>query len=209
MATKSRYDVVIVGARCAGATLATFVAEPGLPSCSWTGTGFRAIRSCRLIRSIRQVWTFSTTRVSATQSARWRRRRILCGCEKTRPSSTSSFRWRAENRRPARLDGLLQDAAASAGVRSLTNGVTSLLRDGSACRRASRRADRSRGEFGRPRVEPTAAFHDRTPGRCRRSTSCTMPRAQCIGGSERSCVLAHGSSLSIRDESQTPRVTFK
>jgi flavin-dependent dehydrogenase len=29
MATESRYDVVIVGARCAGATLATFLARGG------------------------------------------------------------------------------------------------------------------------------------------------------------------------------------
>ena len=65
--------------------------EPALPSCSWTRTHFRRIRFCRLIPSIRQVSTSSTRSVSATQSARWRRRRTSCGCERTTPSSTSSF----------------------------------------------------------------------------------------------------------------------
>ena len=63
----------------------------GLRSCSWTRTNFRAIKSCRPIRSIRQASTFSTSWVSATQSARWRRRHISCGCGRTTPSSTLNF----------------------------------------------------------------------------------------------------------------------
>ena len=82
--------------------------------------------------SIRQASTFSTMSVLALQSARMHRRRASCGCERTTPSSTSSFpatelRYRPRRRR---LDGLLQDAAASAGVevRDQTR-VTALVRE--------------------------------------------------------------------------------
>ena len=106
---------------------------PGRLSCSWTRTDFRAIRFCRLTPSIRPVSTCSTTWVSATPSARWRRRRTSCGCERTTPSLTIEFSGgRAEYcPRRKRLDGLLQDAAAAAGVEVLDRTrVTSLVRDG-------------------------------------------------------------------------------
>ena len=110
-----------------------FSPEPALQSCSWTRTDCGAIRFCRRTLSIRQVWTFSTRWASAAQSGQSRRPHTSYGCERTKPSSTSSFPRREPSTCPrrARLDGLLQDAAASAGVevRDRTQ-VTSLVRDG-------------------------------------------------------------------------------
>ena len=100
MATESRYDVVIVGARCAGATLATFLARAGASVLLLDKDRLPSDQILSTTRSIRPVWTFSTRWVSATQSARWRRRRISCGCE-TRPSSTSSFPMRERSTVPA------------------------------------------------------------------------------------------------------------
>jgi menaquinone-9 beta-reductase len=133
MTTQSRHDVVIVGARCAGATLATFLARagasvllldkdplqidqilsthtihpPGLDVLDEVGVGdaVRAVAPPIHIVRLRKNDAFVDFEFSGGRAEYCPRRK--------------------------RLDGLLQDAAASAGVEVLDRTrVTSLVRDG-------------------------------------------------------------------------------
>jgi flavin-dependent dehydrogenase len=133
MTTESRYDVVIVGARCAGATLATLLARAGasvllldkdrLPSDQILSThtihppGLDILDEVGVGAAVRAV-------APATHTVRLRKNDAFVDIE------FSGGRAEYCPRRK-RLDGLLQDAAASAGVEVLDRTrVTSLLRDG-------------------------------------------------------------------------------
>jgi menaquinone-9 beta-reductase len=127
------HDVVIVGARCAGATLATFLARAGasvllldkdrLPSDQVLSThtihppGLDVLDDVGVGDAVRAV-------APPTRIIRLRKNDVFVDIEFSRS--------RAEYcPRRARLDGLLQDAAASAGVEVLDRTrVTSLVRDG-------------------------------------------------------------------------------
>ncbi len=133
MSTESRHDVVIVGARCAGATLATLLARAGasvllldkdrLPSDQILSThtihppGIDVLDDVGVGDAVRAV-------APPTHIVRLRKNDAFVDIE--------FAGGRAEYRpRRARLDGLLQDAAASAGVEVLDRTrVTSLVRDG-------------------------------------------------------------------------------
>jgi len=133
MTTQSRYDVVIVGARCSGATLATFLARagasvllldkdarstdqilsthtihpPGLDVLDEVGVGdaVRAVAPPMHLVRLRKNEAFVDIEFSGGKAEYCPRR--------------------------ARLDRLLQDAAVSAGVEVLDRiRVTSLVRDG-------------------------------------------------------------------------------
>jgi flavin-dependent dehydrogenase len=133
MTTQSRHDVVIVGARCAGATLATFLARSGasvllidkdrLPSDQILSThtihppGLDVLDAVGVGDAVRAV-------APPTHIVRLRKNDAFVDIE------FSSARAEYCPRR-ARLDGLLQDAAASAGVEILDRTrVASLVRDG-------------------------------------------------------------------------------
>lgn len=61
MTAREQFDLIVVGARCAGAALATFSAGFwGLAFSSSTGTGCLLIRSCRPTRFTRLVSTYWT-----------------------------------------------------------------------------------------------------------------------------------------------------
>ena len=133
MSTESRHDVVIVGARCAGATLATLLARAGasvllldkdrLPSDQILSThtihppGIDVLDDVGVGDAVRAV-------APPTHIVRLRKNDAFVDIE--------FAGGRAEYcPRRARLDGLLQDAAASAGVEVLDRTrVTSLVRDG-------------------------------------------------------------------------------
>ena len=133
MTAEARYDVVIVGARCAGATLATCLARAGasvllldkdrLPSDQILSThtihppGIDVLDSVGVGAAVRAV-------APPTHIVRLRKNDAAVDVE--------FADGRAEYcPRRKRLDGLLQDAAASAGVELLDQTrVTSLVRDG-------------------------------------------------------------------------------
>ena len=133
MTTQSRYDVVIVGARCAGATPATLLARGGasvllldkdrLPSDQILSThtihppGLDVLDDVGVGDAVRAV-------APPTHIVRLRKNDAFV--------DIGFPRDRAEYcPRRKRLDGLLQDAAVSAGVHVLDQTrVTSLMRDG-------------------------------------------------------------------------------
>jgi flavin-dependent dehydrogenase len=133
MTAEARYDVLIVGARCAGATLATFLARAGasvllldkdrLPSDQILSThtihppGIDVLDSVGVGDAVRAV-------APPTRVVRLRKNDAAVDVE--------FGDERAEYcPRRQRLDGLLQDAATSAGVELLDQTrVTSLVRDG-------------------------------------------------------------------------------
>jgi len=133
MAMESRYDVVIVGARCAGATLSTFLARGGasvllldrdrLPSDQVLSThtihppGLDVLDDVGVGDAVRAV-------APPTHIVRLQKNEAFVDIQF--PDERAEYCPRR-----ARLDGLLQDAAASAGVEVLDRTrVTSLLRDG-------------------------------------------------------------------------------
>src|SRR5687767_1378884 len=133
MPTESHHDVVIVGARCAGATLATFVARGGasvllldkdrLPSDHILSThtihppGLHVLDDLGVGDAVRAV-------APPTRLVRLRKNDAFVDIEF--PGERAEYCPRR-----ARLDALLQDAAVSAGVELLDRTrVTSLLRDG-------------------------------------------------------------------------------
>jgi flavin-dependent dehydrogenase len=133
MTSQARYDVVIVGARCAGATLATFLARAGasvllldkerLPSDQILSThtihppGLDVLDDVGVGHAVRAV-------APPMYVVRLRKNDAVVDYE--------FAGGRAEYcPRRKRLDGLIQDAAASAGVEVLDQRrVTSLVRDG-------------------------------------------------------------------------------
>jgi flavin-dependent dehydrogenase len=133
MTTQSRYDVVIVGARCAGATLATFLARAGASVLLLDKDPLSTdqILSTHTIHPpgldvLDQVGVGDAVRAVAppTHIVRLRKNDAFVDIE------FSGGRAEYCPRR-ARLDGLLQDVAASAGVEVLDHTrVTSLVRDG-------------------------------------------------------------------------------
>ena len=161
--------------------------EPGRPSCSWTRTDYRAIRSCPRIPSILRAWTCSTRWVSATPSARWHRPIHIVRLRKNDAVVDYGFAGgRAEYcPRRKRLDGLLQDAAASAGVEVLgpNPGDFTRARRRPCGRSASRRTGGSGARLpgGSRRGSRRPSFHRRTRRSRRRNTSPTMPRERCSG----------------------------
>ena len=122
MATESRYDVVIVGARCAGATLATFLARAGasvlvldkdrLPSDQILSThtihppGLDVLDDVGVGDAVRAV-------APPTRIIRLRKNESFVDIEC--PDGRAEYCPRR-----ARLDGLLQDAAVSAESSSLS-----------------------------------------------------------------------------------------
>ena len=133
MTTQSRYDVVIVGARCAGATLATFLARAGA-SVLLLDKDPRSTDQILSTHTIHppgldvldEVGVGDAVRAVAppTHLVRLRKNDAFVDIE------FSGGRAEYCPRR-SRLDGLLQDAAASAGVEVLDHTrVTSLVRDG-------------------------------------------------------------------------------
>ena len=133
MTALSRHDVVIVGARCAGATLATFLARAGASVLLLDKDRLRSdqILSTHTIHPpgldvLDEVGVGGAVRAVAppTHVVRLRKNEAFVDIEF--PPERAEYCPRR-----ARLDGLLQDAAASAGVevRDRTQ-VTSLVRDG-------------------------------------------------------------------------------
>jgi flavin-dependent dehydrogenase len=133
MTTQSRYDVVIVGARCAGATLATFLARAGasvvlldkdprstdqiLSTHTIHPPGVDVLDELGVGNAVRAV-------APPTHLVRLRKNDAFVDIEF--PGDRAEYCPRR-----SRLDGLLQDAAASAGVEFLDHTrVTSLVRDG-------------------------------------------------------------------------------
>jgi 2-polyprenyl-6-methoxyphenol hydroxylase-like FAD-dependent oxidoreductase len=133
MTTRSDFDVVIVGARCAGASLATFLARAGasvvlldkdqLPSDQVLSThtvhppGLDVLDQLGVGDAVRAV-------APPTHIVRLRKNDAFVDIEF--PGGRAEY---CPRRR--RLDGLLQEAAASAGVEILDRTrVTSLVRDG-------------------------------------------------------------------------------
>jgi menaquinone-9 beta-reductase len=133
MTTHARHDVIVVGARCAGATLATFLARAGasvllldkdrLPSDQVLSThtihppGLDVLDEVGVGDAVRAV-------APATRLVRLRKNDAVVDIE------FSGGRAEYCPRR-ARLDALLQDAAASAGVEVLDRTrVTAVVRDG-------------------------------------------------------------------------------
>jgi flavin-dependent dehydrogenase len=133
MTTQSRHDVIVVGARCAGATLATFLARAGasvllmdkdrLPSDQIVSThtihppGLDVLDEVGVGAAIRAV-------APPTHIVRLRKNDAFVDIEF--PPERAEYCPRRK-----RLDGLLQDAAASAGAQILDQTrVTSLLREG-------------------------------------------------------------------------------
>jgi menaquinone-9 beta-reductase len=133
MTTQSRHDVVIVGARCAGATLATFLARAGASVLLLDKDRLRSdqVLSTHTIHPpgidiLDAVGVGEAVRAVAppTHVVRLRKNEAFVDIEF--PPDRAEYcprRWR--------LDGLLQDAAASAGVEVVDQTrVISLVRDG-------------------------------------------------------------------------------
>ena len=147
MNTHSRHDVVIVGARCAGATLATFLARAGASVLLLDKDPLRSdqILSTHTIHPpgidvLDEVGVGDAVRAVAppTYLVRLRKNSAFVDIE-------FADRRAEYCPRRARLDGLLQDAAVSAGVEVLDRTrVTSLVRDGD--RVVGVRATRSAGQ---------------------------------------------------------------
>ncbi len=171
MTTQSRHDVVIVGARCAGATLATFLARAGASVLLLDKDPLQTdqILSTHTIHPpgldvLDEVGVGDAVRAVAPPShiVRLRKNDAFVDCE------FSGGRAEYCPRRK-RLDGLLQDAAASAGVEVLDRTrVTSLVRDGD--RVVGVQAEGSGGPGTRIPGEPRCgsrrpSFHGRAPGR--------------------------------------------
>jgi menaquinone-9 beta-reductase len=133
MTTQSRFDVLIVGARCAGATLATFLARAGASVLLLDKDQLRSdqILSTHTIHPpgldvLDEVGVGDAVRAVAppTHVLRLRKNEAFV--------DIGFAGGRAEYcPRRARLDGLLQGTAASAGVEVVDRTrVTSLVRDG-------------------------------------------------------------------------------
>ena len=132
MATESCYDVVIVGARCAGATLATFLARGGasvllldkdrLPSDQVLSTHTIHPPGLDILDDV-GVGEAVRAEAPPTRIVRLRKNDAFVDIEFPRHRAEYCPRRR-------RLDGLLQDAAASAGVevRDQTR-VTAVVRE--------------------------------------------------------------------------------
>jgi flavin-dependent dehydrogenase len=133
MSLKSRHDVVIVGARCAGATLATFLARAGASVLLLDKDRLASdqILSTHTIHPpgmdvLDDVGVGDAVRAVAPPTHIVRLRKNDAFVDIQFPGGRAEYCPRR-----ARLDGLLQDAAASAGVEVLDRTrVTSLLRDG-------------------------------------------------------------------------------
>ena len=131
--TTQIYDVVIVGARCAGATLATLLARAGASVVLLDKDPLRSdqILSTHTIHPpgldvLDDVGVGDAVRAVAppTHVVRLRKNETFVDIEF--PAERAEYCPRR-----ARLDGLLQDAAASAGVEVLDRTrVTSLMREG-------------------------------------------------------------------------------
>jgi flavin-dependent dehydrogenase len=131
--TAQSYDVVIVGARCAGATLATFLARTGASVLLLERDRLRSdqVLSTHTIHPpgldvLDEAGVGDAVRAVAppTHVVRLRKNKTFVDIEF--PEGRAEYCPRR-----ARLDGLLQDAAASAGVEVLERTrVTSLVRDG-------------------------------------------------------------------------------
>jgi 2-polyprenyl-6-methoxyphenol hydroxylase-like FAD-dependent oxidoreductase len=131
--TTQVYDVVIVGARCAGATLATFLARAGASVVLLDKDPLRSdqILSTHTIHPpgldvLDEVSVGDAVREVAppTHVVRLRKNDTFVDIEF--PEGRAEYCPRR-----ARLDGLLQDAASSAGIQVLDRTrVTSLVRDG-------------------------------------------------------------------------------
>jgi menaquinone-9 beta-reductase len=131
--TTQVYDVVIVGARCAGATLATFLVRAGASVLLLEKDRLRSdqILSTHTIHPpgldvLDEVGVGDAVRAVAppTHVVRLRKNETFVDIEF--PAERAEYCPRR-----ARLDGLLQDAAASAGVEILDRTrVISLVRDG-------------------------------------------------------------------------------
>jgi 2-polyprenyl-6-methoxyphenol hydroxylase-like FAD-dependent oxidoreductase len=133
MVPQPRHDVVVVGARCAGATLATLLARAGASVLLLDSDPLRSdqILSTHTIHPpgidvLDEVGVGEAVRSVAppTHVVRLRKNEAFVDIEF--PAGRAEYCPRR-----ARLDGLLQDAARSAGVEILDRTrVTSLLRDG-------------------------------------------------------------------------------
>jgi 2-polyprenyl-6-methoxyphenol hydroxylase-like FAD-dependent oxidoreductase len=133
MTSQARYDVVIVGARCAGATLGTFLARAGasvllldkdrLPSDQVLSTHTIHPPGMDVLDS---VGVGAAVRAAAPPTHIVRLRKNDAAVDVEFGDGRAEYCPRRK-----RLDGLLQDAAASAGVELLDQTrVTSLVRDG-------------------------------------------------------------------------------
>jgi 2-polyprenyl-6-methoxyphenol hydroxylase-like FAD-dependent oxidoreductase len=131
--TTQVHDVVIVGARCAGATLATFLARAGASVVLLDKDPLRSdqILSTHTIHPpgldvLDDVGVGDAVRAVAPPTHLVRLRKNDTFVDIGFPEGRAEYCPRR-----ARLDGLLQDAAASAGVQVLDRTrVTSLVRDG-------------------------------------------------------------------------------
>jgi len=133
MATKPRYDVIIVGARCAGATLATLLAKAGASVLllDKDRRGTDQILSTHTIHPpgldvLDDVGVGAAVRAVAPPTHVVRLRKNDAFVDIEFPHDRAEYcprRWR--------LDALLQDAAVSAGVELIDQTrVTSLVREG-------------------------------------------------------------------------------
>jgi flavin-dependent dehydrogenase len=133
MTTEARVDVVIVGARCAGATLATFLARAGASVLLLEKDPLRTdqILSTHTIHPpgldvLDEVGVGEAVRAVAPPTHIVRLRKNDAFVDIEFPDGRAEYCPRR-----SRLDGLLQDAAASAGVEVLEQTrVASLVRDG-------------------------------------------------------------------------------
>jgi menaquinone-9 beta-reductase len=133
MTSQARYDVVIVGARCAGATLGTFLARAGaavllldkdrLPSDQVLSTHTIHPPGMDVLE---RVGVGAAVRAAAPPTHIVRLRKNDAAVDVEFGDGRAEYCPRRK-----RLDGLLQDAAAAAGVELLDQTrVTSLVRDG-------------------------------------------------------------------------------
>ena len=211
MATKSRYDVVIVGARCAGATLATFLARAGasvllldkerLPSDQILSThtihppGLDVLDDVGVGDAVRAV-------APPTHLVRLRKNDAFVDIEfpdeRAGPvlagrGSTVSYRTRQRR---------LASRCFNAG--DLARQTTPHGR--SARRRVGRSGTRVPGG---PRCgSRRPSLYGRTSGRCRGVPRVPCPARDVLGVLERYCVLAHRSGLSIRDVHRKHRGSY-
>jgi flavin-dependent dehydrogenase len=133
MVAQPRHDVVVVGARCAGATLATLLARAGASVLLLDSDPLRSdqILSTHTIHPpgidvLDEVGVGEAVRSVAPPTHVVRLRKTEAFVDIEFPAGRAEYCPRR-----ARLDGLLQDAARSAGVEILDRTrVTSLLRDG-------------------------------------------------------------------------------
>ena len=162
-----------------------FSSEPARPSYSWKRNGFEAIRFCRRTPFIRRALTFSTRWVSATPFGPSHRRHHRAAAKERNhcrlPVSRGESRYCP---RRTRLDGLLQDAAASAGVEVLDGTrVISLVRDGDRVV-GLRAADRRVRSVCSARVWSWGRrppLHSRTPSQAEEYLGYDAPRAMFWG----------------------------